>query len=197
MASWFLFFPIVFALGIQRYDYLVAIVVPVAVCTVMSLVASQRANNGRLIQCVMMSTMILAAIMVSRIFGSLILVPTILTAWAIVVQAHPDRFMRRFGLGTAASAIVIPIGLELLGLVPPSYALDGNRFEILPQLTAFPPTLTIAFLCIASVVTSILPAIFIARLRSELSQSQERELLQDWKLRRMRDDILRAKSQPA
>jgi serine/threonine protein kinase len=197
MASWFLFLPVVYVLGIQRYDYLLAICVPVLACVGMAFFASNRATNGRVIQCVMMSTMILAAIMLSRLFGSLILVPTVLTAWAIVVQAHPDLFMRRFGLATAASAIAIPIGLELLGVVPASYALDGNHFQILPQLTAFPPTLTPVFLCVASVATSIIPALFVARLRAELSQSQERELMQDWKLRRMRDDILRARSQPA
>ena len=29
------------------------------------------------------------------------------------------------------------------------------------------------------------------------AQAQEREMLQDWKLRRLRDDLLRAKSQPS
>ncbi len=196
MMSWLVFLPVVYAMGIRRYDYLLAIVAPVLVCAGASLVASRRRENGRALQCVLMSVMILAAMMLSRLFGSLILVPTILTAWAIVSQVHPDLFMRRFGLATAAVALVIPVGLELLGVVPPSYVLDGNNIVVLSQLSAFPPTLTLAFLCVASLAISVVPALFVARLRAELSHSQERELLQDWKLRRMRDDILRARSQP-
>lgn len=67
---------------------------------------------------------------------------------------------------------------------------------IVPQMTELPWAWTIAFLGIASVANAIVPALFVARLRHELSLSQERELLQDWKLRRMRDDFLRVKSQP-
>jgi hypothetical protein len=134
--------------------------------------------------------------MLSRLVGSLILMPTILTAWTIVVQTHPDPFMRRFCLVTSAAGIAIPIIAELTGLVPPSYTFANGRFEVLSQMTAFPPTLTPIFLTVASVAISIVPALFVARLRSELSKSQERDLMQDWKLRRMRDDILRA-SQPA
>jgi serine/threonine-protein kinase len=190
MASWFLFLPLLFLLGIRRVDYIVATAIPVAACSAIAFIATRRRVNGRPIQLAMMLCMVAAGVMLSRLCGPLILGPTILTAWAIVSQAHPDHALRRFALCASVLAVTLPLLLEIAGVVPRSYAFDP--FTIVPQAVAFPRVPTLAFLGCASALVAILPALFISRLRGELARTQEREMLQTWKLRRMRDDILSA-----
>jgi serine/threonine-protein kinase len=197
MASWFLFLPFVLWLGIRRLDYTLAIAIPVALTGALGFLSSRRARNGIVVQCIAMLTLVVAGMMVSRLFGPLVLVPTLFAAWAIVSQAYPYAFLRKFALLTSMLAVAVPLVLEMAGVIPPSYSFANGRFEVLPQMTDLPRVPVLAFLGVASIATAFVPALFVARLRGELAQAQEREMMQDWKLRRMRDDLLRAKSQPS
>ncbi|MDQ3298792.1 MAG: hypothetical protein M3619_19605, partial [Myxococcota bacterium] len=194
MLSWFLFFPILFALGIERLDYVLAVAIPAAVTAGLNLYASRQPHIGRAIQYVMIGTMMAAGMTLSRMFGPLILMPTILATWAIVAQAHPDAAMRRFCLVAVSLAMVVPIVLELAGVVPASYSFSDGRFEVLPQMHGLPTIPTLLFLGLANVAIAVIPAMFVARLRADLSRAQERELVQTWHFRRLGDDLIRASS---
>jgi eukaryotic-like serine/threonine-protein kinase len=196
MSSWFLFFPFVLWLGIRRVDYMIAIAIPIALTVIAGFWVSRRKRNGYVSQCAAMSMLVIGGMTLSRLFGPLILVPTLFATWAIVSQAYPYAFLRRFALITSSLVVAVPLVLELAGVLPPSYSFQNGRFEILPQMTDLPHTPVMVFLGVASIATALLPALFVERMRVDLSRSQERELMQNWKLRRMRDDLLRANTQP-
>ncbi len=192
MLSWFMLLPIVLAVGVRRWDYLIAILTPVAIAGVLGLVAARQAVIRNPIQYAILGGIVLAAVGLSRMFGSLILVPTVLATWAIVVQAHPERGLRRVGLTLAMLAIIAPLVLEWLEILPSSYLFSGEGFFVMPQLNTLPQWFVFGFLSVANLLMAVLPAVFVGRLRGQLSLAHERDLVRSWQLRRLGDDLMQA-----
>ncbi len=190
--AWFLFLPLILAMGVRRVDYMLLIAIPLGLSVALSLAAVRQRPIGRPIQCAALLAIMLAGAGVSRILGPLIVMPTIFTAWMIVMQTSPDGFMRRFSLVAGALMMLAPLGLELAGVVPSSYAFEDGRLIALPQMTELPQLATFAFAALANVGAGLAPAIFVARLRSELTGAQKRELLRAWQLRRLPEELMRA-----
>jgi len=192
MAAWFLFFPLVLAAGIRRLDHVIVLASAVALTVGLAWFASRQRVIGRTIQYAAMATLIACGIGTTRIFGPLLLVPTLIATWAILIQAHPDAGVRRTGLVTSMSVIVVPLVLELAGWFPGSYAFLDEGFLVVPQMTELPRWYVLAFLGVGNVATAVIPALFVGRLRSELAAAQERELIRTWHFKRLGDDLIRA-----
>jgi serine/threonine-protein kinase len=192
MLSWLLFIPPILALGLRRLDFLFLIVALVAATVATSFLASWQRRTGRLIQCAVIGLMMLSGCAVSRMFGPVILMPTVITAWVIVMQINPVPSVRRFALVVSPIAMLAPIVLELAGVVPSSYLFENGRMILVPQLTELPQLLTFGFLGIANVGAALVPALFVGRLRAELTRTQERELVQAWTFRRLPIELMRA-----
>jgi hypothetical protein len=179
-------------MGVRRWDYAIAIAIPVSIVIAVSFAQSrQREAVSRARQCFVFVMLMLASMGLSRLFGPLILMPVMIAVAIITVQAHPDEQIRRFGLVAGTIAILLPVGLEFAGILPSSYAFTGDRIEILPQLVELPRGLTVGFLAIAGAAAAIAPGMFVSRLRAELTESQRRELLQTYHLRRLGENIVR------
>jgi serine/threonine-protein kinase len=189
---WLLFLPILVALGVRRVDHVLAIMAPLLLSAALSFTAARQRPIRRPIQCAALGAMLLASVGVSRIVGPLFLMPTLFTSWMIVMQTSPDGFMRRFGLITGALLMVAPVVLELAGVLPSSYTFEGGKLIVLPQMMELPRAGTFAFVTLANVALGLAPAIFVARLRSELTGAQQRELLRAWRLRRLPEELMRA-----
>ena len=194
MASWFLFFPLVLWIGIRDIGATLLIAVPAALSLVGSIVALRLRDIGRLIQFACVTFMMIASMAVSRIYGPLVLMPTLIATYVIVLQAHPARSMRRFGIVIATLAIALPVLLELGGILPSSYLFDNDRWVILPQMLALPKTGTLVLLTLANIGMVNVPGLFIAKLRSDLSAAQQHQLVQAWHFRRLGADLVGART---
>jgi hypothetical protein len=190
--AWFLFLPVILATGVRRLDYVLMIAVPIVVAAALCFVGVRQRPIGRPIQCAAILATLLASAAASRIVGPLFLIPTIFTTWMIVMQTSPDRFMRRFSLIAGLILMLVPVGLELAGLAPSSYVFEDSRLITLPQMIELPKLGTFAFISLANVGLGLALAIFVARLRSELTGAQQRELLRAWQLRRLPEELMRA-----
>ncbi len=192
MLAWFMFLPLVLGVGVRRVDYILAIMIPAVISGALGLIASRQRTVRDGIQYGIMIAMMFAAVGVSRMFGPLILVPTLLATWAIVVQAHPERSLRIAGLVFSLLAISIPVILEGIGVLPPSYVFPGDGFFVVPQMNALPAWYVLSFLGVANVLMAVMPALFVGRLRGDLARAQERDLVRSWHLRRLGDDLMKA-----
>ena len=190
--AWFLFLPVILAVGVRRVDYMLLIATPLLVSVTLCFVAARRRPIGRPIQCAALGAMLLASAGVSRIVGPLFVMPTIFTSWMIVTQTSPDQFMRRFGLYAGALLMLAPFALELAGVLPGSYAFEDGKLVVLPQMVELPRLGTFAFIALANLGLGVSPAIYVARLRAELTNAQQRELLRAWRLRRLPEELMRA-----
>ena len=192
VVSWVAFTPLLLAAGILRYNELWWIVMPGAVTIALGLFAARRSRVSGTLQLGILVAMVTASMALSRIFGPLILVPTVIVPLGVVIQGHPVRVMRVVGLALTALAMVVPLLLELLGVLPASYRFADGAITVIPQLTRLPEWFTLTFLTIANVSIAVLPALFVGRLRADLATAQTRELMRSWQLGRLGDDLLRA-----
>jgi hypothetical protein len=165
--------------------------VPATLTAALALYARTQPAVSRAIQYAMLATNTLACMALSRLFGPLVIMPSMFATWAIVIQAHPHREIRIASLVAAIVGMVVPVVLEAAGVLPASYSFTEG-FEIVPQLVEFPEARTIAFLTLASVAIMVVPAIFVGRLRAALLDSERRELLQTWRIRQLGESLLRA-----
>jgi len=103
----------------------------------------------------------------------------------ITIGIHADKRTRWGILLISASAILLPFGLELLGVVPPAYAFDEGRLLILPRLAHLPPGVTLLTLTISSVAVATLPVLFFGGVRDALFEARRQLFHQAWHLRQL------------
>jgi serine/threonine protein kinase len=192
IASWFAFFPFVLLAGVLRFDYLLAIAIPVGLTCAFTFLGVRQQPISRRYQVASTITLMCACMALSRIFGPMMIGPAMIAAWAIAVQTHPDRTMRVFSLVAAGISTVLPIALEAIGVLPSSYAFTDEGLVVLPQMMALPKSVTLVFLTIASLGIYILPALMVARLRTDMTAMERRHLTQMWHFRRLGDDLIKA-----
>ena len=192
MLAWFLFVPVLFAIGIRSWWDVFYIAFPAAAASATAFYAASRRHIGYGLQIAVMIFMLLGAIAISRVFGPLIMMPTLVASYAIVLQAHPSHWFRQLALLVAALALTVPTVLELLDVIPRSYAFDAGRWIVLPQMIALPQAGTIGLLFAANLSMTVIPCMFIAKMRADLSNVQARQLVQAWHFRRLGDELMKA-----
>ena len=185
MVSWFLFLPVLIGIGVRDWKMLAVAIVPASIALVSSIAAMRQRPISRWIQVVTIITMMVAAMAVSRVYGPLVLGPTLIAAYSIVLQAHPARLFRRLAMIIGVIAMVAPLLLEIAGILPSSYAFEGGRWMVLPQLVELPRSGTLALLGVANAAMIIVPGLFIAQLRQNLSNVQARQLTQAWQFKQL------------
>jgi serine/threonine-protein kinase len=178
--SWWLFLPILAWIGFRNTWQAALIAIPGTIAIVMGLVMMRQRRIGHSLQYASIGCMMLASIAVSRIYGPFVLMPSLLTTYAMVLQAHPERRLRMAGALAAAIAIVIPVILEWMGVLPASYVFEAGTWRIVPQLVELPRLGTNVFVTAAHLGIIVVPCLFIARLRVELSRAQTQLAVQAW-----------------
>jgi hypothetical protein len=109
---------------------------------------------------------------------------------AITVAAFmvSNRANRRMRLGLAAcglAAILIPAGLQFLGLVPTSYVFEPGGIRIVSNLVDFRPVPALALLAAGAVSTVFATMLSIGRAVEALVAAERRNFAQAWRLRQM------------
>jgi eukaryotic-like serine/threonine-protein kinase len=184
-ASWWLFFPLLVWIGINSVWQLSIIAVPVMVALGLSIFMARQRIIRQPIQYASISFLMIAAMATSRFYGPFVLVPQLITTYAIVLQAHPSRHMRVASACIAAIAMVLPPVLEWIGVLPASYVFEAGTWRVVPQLVELPRLGTYAFLTIANVGMIVIPCLFIAKIREELTRAQLRLATQAWQFKQL------------
>jgi hypothetical protein len=182
-------------IGVVDYKPLVWVIIPAILSALASLIGMRQARVSRTTQYATIGFMMLASVGVARLYGPLVLMPTLVIAYAIVLQAHPARTFRRTGLVFAIVTILTPLVLELVGVFPTRYAFGDGHWSILPDAIAMPRLGTYVMLTAANIGTVIVPCMFISRLRAELSDIQQNQLVTAWHFRRLGSDLVGAGAQ--
>jgi hypothetical protein len=102
-----------------------------------------------------------------------------------VLMAHPYQRARLLAFVLGTIAMILPACLELLGVLPDSYAFEAGRMSILPQVAELPRLPTSVFLIVASFSMMIVPCVFIHRLRAALNEAQVQLMVQAWHLKQL------------
>ncbi|MBI4953344.1 MAG: serine/threonine protein kinase [Myxococcales bacterium] len=185
-----LMLPIVYALGVRSAWLVGAAVVAIAGAALAGYLVSSRASatlrgRGEWAIVVLRAGILFA---LSRMFGPLVLVPTLAAAFGVAMQVHPERAGRHVGAWVACLSVGVPTLLEWAGVLPASYAFGDGRMSIVPQMHELPALPTEVLLLVASIATIATACVFVGRIRRALSEAQLRLQLNAWHLARLLPD---------
>ncbi|MCB9595661.1 MAG: serine/threonine protein kinase [Sandaracinaceae bacterium] len=162
---------------------------PALACLVLSGVAAvtsyafsraKRSSVAHSMVMLVLSTLALASI--SALFGPLIGAPTAVCANTMIFLVSNGRRVRAGIVACGAIGTVLPLGLELIGLIPPSFRFDGDSLVLLPRAFAFGPGALIV-LMVTFLATTIIASLALAPFRDDLDATQQKSRVLAWQLR--------------
>ncbi len=125
------------------------------------------------------------AVSTSGLFGPFLISPLIVVVVTLLFTLnHPPQYRKPF-VAMGMVAALVPMALELSGLVPPSMSFGPEGLHILPRSSDLAPIPTLALLTIVSLATILIAGGAIGPIRKELDRVQARIRLQAWQLRQM------------
>jgi serine/threonine-protein kinase len=194
--AWFTFLPLVLWIGIRPGHAYQAVLIlgPAALAALLSAYARTRTSYPLPLQLSVIALTIGGGAASTTMFGPLMMVPTLLATFTIVIQAHPRRFIRgaTWALGCIALTAVSIVEL----VAPHSYVQAGEGLLILPSLHALPRNASIILLLTTSLGMTIVPCLFIGRIRQALNEAQRQILVQAWQFRRFGEDLITTRTRP-
>jgi serine/threonine-protein kinase len=120
------------------------------------------------------------------LFGPLVYAPSLCAANVVVFAAGVARRYRYLALGCGLAAILLPLGLELVGLLPAGWLVENGHILIVPRAVRFSgPLPVVGLLGLASVGTVLFPALLVgaerdARVKAEKELVRRTEALAEF-----------------
>jgi serine/threonine-protein kinase len=105
-----------------------------------------------------------------------------MTAWFIVRSERRER-PALAALGVLAT--LVPLLLELVGLVPRSFGFEGGNLVLYPRAFHFPPLGTTLALVYTNVSFCIVGAVLLGGLRDALTAAERKLFLHAWHLQKL------------
>jgi hypothetical protein len=185
---WFLFLPVVIYMGIREPSQAVFVLAPAAGAALISGISTRFKVIPKWLQLSTIGLTIVGGAATTTMYGPMVLVPTLIATFTIVLQAHPSRTMRLATWAMGCLALIVVSLLELLQ--PTSYASANGAIQILPRMHELPRDATLLMLLAASLAMTIVPCLFIGRIRAALNVAQRQILVQAWQFRRFGEDLI-------
>jgi serine/threonine-protein kinase len=125
----------------------------------------------------------------STMFGPLLLIPGLAAMSTMAASFNtPTRGARALVISIGVLAVVVPLLLELAGLLPPSYEFRDDLMIVIPRMHNFPPAATLVFLCYVGLGHIISLSVLMGRLNESRLQAIEKLHKQTWQLRQLIGD---------
>lgn len=122
----------------------------------------------------------------STMFGPLFLIPGLAAMMTMSASfATPTRSARALIISIGVLSVLVPIALELAGLLPASYEFTERGLLILPRMHHFPRGATLAFLAWIGLGHIISISIMMGRLHEARIRALEKLHKQTWQLKQL------------
>jgi serine/threonine-protein kinase len=182
---WIVFLPIALWMGVRSVPATVVTIVAVLLCGASAWWMARKALVGvrQGLALLILSSVTIG--LMSSVFGPFILIPGLAATNTMFFAMAADRSARRVILAMGVISIALPFILEMTGVVPRAYDLDGGQFLVLPRATGFPALQTMLFLFVTSVAMVLIPGVMMGRMRDALTAAERRMFLQAWHLRQL------------
>ena len=183
--------------GVRDWFALALIFVPGLVAT---LTLAYAARSGRVDDRVGTLAFVTGAAAIaatSMVFGPLIVVPALAASHTLLyaMQAH-DPWKRIGVIGTGMSTVLVPLALELSGLLPRSFAMHEGTVVLYPRLVSFETQAVVALGGVGSAALVATPAILVSVIRDAAVRAERRAFVQIWHLQRFLPDQAQGRLQP-
>jgi serine/threonine-protein kinase len=125
----------------------------------------------------------------STMFGPLFLIPGLAAMSTMAASFNtPTRGARALVIGIGVLAVVVPFGLELVGLLPPSYEFRDGYMLVLPRMHDFSPGATLLFLFYIGLAHIVMISVLMGRLNEARLALIEKAHKQTWQLKQIVSD---------
>jgi eukaryotic-like serine/threonine-protein kinase len=191
--AWFIVTPVLLAMGIRAWGAWAASSAAILVAFAASLLSGHGKVDERRASIVILIATIFAVGTAGLIVGPFMLVPAMVAVAGVffILNLEGGRF-RPVVIAALSLALVAPMCLEWLGVIPPSYQFHDGVLIILPRMAHFPPRSTLLFLVVANVAVAVLPAMLAARARDAMRANERRVFLHNWHLRQFVPEAARS-----
>jgi hypothetical protein len=171
-------------LGILEPKLYAAVLVASAMCPVVA-GWSLRLRDDPQSPFVLLCTVMAATATFVLVAGPVVLLPSMAVSATVAFVALGGDKLRRPAIVFGLATILVPLLLQLVGILPASYRFDAGGLHLVPRVTSFPETTTLVFLTIASVATVLSPVILVLRTQRFVRELEERTFLHAWNLRKL------------
>ena len=131
----------------------------------------------------------LAVGFMSTMFGPLFLIPGLAAMSTMAASANtPTRGARALVISIGVLAVLVPMMLEGLGLLPPSYEFRDNTLVIMPRMHNFPKTATIVFLSYLGLGHIISISLIMGRMHEARMAAMHKLHVHTWQLKQLVSD---------
>jgi hypothetical protein len=128
----------------------------------------------------LVSTLALSSL--TTLFGPLIATPTALSVNAMIFLVSNERALRRIVLAMGAIGVVLPLALEVVGVVPPSFRFEAGTLVLLPRALPLEPS-SLLVLAIVFIATVVLGSVTLGPFRDDLDKALLESRVLAWQLR--------------
>jgi tRNA A-37 threonylcarbamoyl transferase component Bud32 len=173
-------------MGIRSWTGLSIYVLLGAVAAAVSFLVGQGQLPGRkgLYASLLSTSLFLGAM--SVMFGPLFLVPGLAAANVMVFSLHiADRRDRWVTIVIGTLAVLGPLALETIGLLPRSYSFQDGVMTIMPRMHELPLRSTLAYLCMVAVGHILAISVFVGRFRAALQQADRKLRVTTWQFEQL------------
>jgi serine/threonine-protein kinase len=126
-----------------------------------------------------------ACVLIGRVFGPLFVMPMLLALLTFAYCMSHAATYRLAVLLTGTLALLGSVGIELSGLVEPSYVFHDGGITILPNAVMLPKVPTIAGLVVVSLFLAVAPGVIMGRLQDSLKEAEKRSAMHVWHLKQL------------
>ncbi|MEZ4302954.1 MAG: serine/threonine-protein kinase [Polyangiaceae bacterium] len=137
-----------------------------------------------------------AVLSATRVWGPLFVMPLLLVAFTFGYSYTPWVAHRRRVLLTAILVQLGAVGVELSGIVSPSYEFAGGAITILPVAVTHSAVPTTVSLTCFVLFMLFMPLRIIGRAEDALRETETRALVQSWQLRQLLPQPVRSAKMP-
>jgi serine/threonine-protein kinase len=121
----------------------------------------------------------------STICGPYMLIPTLAAIGAMLMLMSPYRKGRITVVVLNCLAISVPAVLQMLGVLPASYAFSNDTIVIRPLMLGFPPVPTQVFLLVTNLSIIVAASVMLSMVRNTLTGIEEKMYVHTWQLRQL------------
>lgn len=171
-------------LGIRDAQLYAVLLVLSAICPIVAFWSLRLRDDTTSPLVLLVATMITTAAFV-LVAGPVVLLPSIAGGGTVAFVSLGGDRLRRPAIVLGTAVILVPLLLELLGVVPRSYRFDAEGMHLIPRVTELPAGPTLAFLTLASLTTIMVPVVLVLRTQRFLRELEERTFLHAWNLRNL------------
>jgi eukaryotic-like serine/threonine-protein kinase len=185
--AWAIFLPPLFLSGVQSWALMATVVGAVVMVIAYAAWMGTTGNVEPRFMRLSIAANFVAISTLGAIFGPLFLVPGAATqiAAAFVVSLRANRLTRRFLIVAGIGAVLVPLGAEWAGFLPPSYRFDSGELHLLPRLINFVELPTTVLLVILAVMQVLSTTFTIGLAVEKLMDAERQNFLRAYRLRQL------------